>query len=137
MTEVLKQLLLQIDERLWEVKRSHGILSFADLERLTLKLLYDDEQAEKPSALAEETAKLFDELYIDEYQDIDPIQDRIFLAISRKNSDGTECGRFMVGDAKQSIYRFRGATPEIFLNYRDTFSPWRRRGRTKTARFHV
>lgn len=122
-TEVLKQLLLQIDERLWEVKRSHGILSFADLERLTLKLLYDDEQAEKPSALAEETAKLFDELYIDEYQDIDPIQDRIFLAISRKNSDGTECGRFMVGDAKQSIYRFRGATPEIFLNYRDTFSP--------------
>ena len=122
-TEVLKELLLKTEERLWEVKRSHGVLSFSDVERLTLKLLYDDPAATVPSTLADAAASSFDELYIDEYQDVDPIQDRIFLALSRKTPDGTECGRFLVGDAKQSIYGFRGATPEIFVGYRDTFAP--------------
>ena len=133
--EVLREMLEAIEERLWNVKRTHGILSFSDVERLTLKLLYDDDAAQTPSALAAETAELFDELYIDEYQDVDPIQDKIFLALSRKTSDGTECGRFLVGDAKQSIYRFRGATPGIFMHYRDTFAPCEKEGEARRRLF--
>ena len=133
--EVLREMLEAIEERLWNVKRTHGILSFSDVERLTLKLLYDDDAAQTPSALAAETAGLFDELYIDEYQDVDPIQDKIFLALSRKTSDGTECGRFLVGDAKQSIYRFRGATPGIFMHYRDTFAPCEKEGEARRRLF--
>ncbi len=133
--EVLREMLEAIEDRLWDVKRTHGILSFSDVERLTLKLLYDDDAAQTPSALAAETAGLFDELYIDEYQDVDPIQDKIFLALSRKTSDGTECGRFLVGDAKQSIYRFRGATPGIFMHYRDTFAPCEKEGEARRRLF--
>ena len=133
--EVLREMLEAIEERLWNVKRTHGILSFSDVERLTLKLLYDDDAAQTPSAIAAETAELFDELYIDEYQDVDPIQDKIFLALSRKTSDGTECGRFLVGDAKQSIYRFRGATPGIFMHYRDTFAPCEKEGEARRRLF--
>ncbi len=133
--EVLREMLEEIENRLWDVKRTHGILSFSDVERLTLKLLYDDDAAQTPSALAAETSNLFDELYIDEYQDVDPIQDKIFLALSRKTADGTECGRFLVGDAKQSIYRFRGATPGIFMHYRDTFAPCEKEGEARRRLF--
>ncbi len=118
----LSEILLDVDKRVWDIKKNHGILSFSDVERLTLRLLYDDIENRIPSHLANETAKNFDELYIDEYQDVNSIQDMMFYALSRKNSDGDECGRFLVGDAKQSIYAFRGASPDIFLNYRDTFS---------------
>ena len=58
---------------------------------------------------------LFDEICIDEYQDVNAVQDRIFRAISRPRT------RFMVGDIKQSIYRFRGAEPTIFADYRRVF----------------
>ena len=118
----LRTLLLALDERMWEIKKAHGILSFSDVERLTLSLLYDDVSEARESELARNAARAFDELYIDEYQDINPVQDMIFRALSRKDAAGTECGRFLVGDAKQSIYGFRGANPAIFLDYRDSFA---------------
>ncbi len=116
----LSDLLLSIDERLSEVKKAHGAVDFSDVERLTLALLYDEDGNE--SALAVDAASGFDELYIDEYQDINPIQDRIFAALSRKTPEQVECGRFLVGDAKQSIYGFRGARPDIFMQYRADFA---------------
>lgn len=116
----LSGLLLSIDERMAEVKKAHGLVDFSDVERFTFALLYDEDGSE--SALAMDAANGFDELYIDEYQDINPIQDRIFAALSRKTPEQVECGRFLVGDAKQSIYGFRGARPDIFMQYRADFA---------------
>ena len=65
-----------------------------------------------PTALADSVSAQFDEIYIDEYQDVNKIQDMIFLALSRHAS------RFMVGDIKQSIYGFRGGEPSLFADYR-------------------
>lgn len=61
-----------------------------------------------------------DEIYIDEYQDINALQDLIFTLVSRGGN------RFMVGDVKQSIYRFRNAEPDIFLAYRNAFEDGKR-----------
>lgn len=94
-------------------KRRLSICDFNDLERLTLKLLYNDDGTRSP--VANEVSLRYDELYIDEYQDNNSVQDKIFRAISRDN-------RFMVGDIKQSIYRFRSAEPEIFSSYRREFA---------------
>ncbi len=95
-----------------EEKKSRKFMDYGDLEQLAYKLLYD-ENGEKTKK-AYETAELYDEIYIDEYQDCNSLQDAIFAAISRDN-------RFMVGDIKQSIYSFRGAEPYLFSNYRTSF----------------
>ena len=95
-------------------KRVHGVCDFNDVERFALELLYDENN--EPSALALDIQDMYDEIYIDEYQDTNSVQDDIFKAISKNN-------RFMVGDIKQSIYRFRSAEPEIFTGYRNAFKP--------------
>lgn len=88
-----------------------GLLDFADLEYYTHRLLVKDGA---PTEAAQFIARSYREIYIDEYQDVNRIQDEIFAAISRQN-------RFMVGDIKQSIYGFRGAEPSIFADYRSRF----------------
>ncbi len=117
----LGTLMTEADERFEKRKSRRGMLQFSDTERKTLSLLRDPVTgADTPYAA--ELAACYDEIFIDEYQDVNPVQDDIFRALSRKTADGKECGRFMVGDAKQSIYRFRGAHPEIFNNYRKLFA---------------
>lgn len=101
--------------RLDEEKRRRGIIDYNDLERMTLKLLYDGDQ---PSQTAKELRNYYEEIYIDEYQDVNYTQDRIFSAISRDDN------RFMVGDIKQSIYGFRGAAPDLFADYRESFEKY-------------
>ena len=96
-------------------KRLHSLCDFNDLERYTLRLFYDGNGHISP--LAEDVSQRYDELYIDEYQDVNSVQDKIFTAIARNN-------RFMVGDIKQSIYGFRSAEPELFSGYRDSFVPY-------------
>ncbi len=96
-------------------KRKYSLCDFNDLERYTLKLFYNEDGSY--SAIAREISLKYDELYIDEYQDVNSVQDNIFKAISNNN-------RFMVGDIKQSIYGFRSAEPELFSNYRDSFSEY-------------
>ena len=95
-------------------KKSHSVCDFNDIERYALKILYNEDGT--PSSVAKELQGRYDEVYIDEYQDTNSVQDRIFAAISNHN-------RFMVGDIKQSIYRFRSAEPEIFAHYRNSFTP--------------
>ncbi len=99
-------------------KKRRGICGFTDLERYSLELLYNGEEK---SDLAKSVAENYDYVYIDEYQDVNAVQDKIFRAISQ------DTNRFMVGDIKQSIYSFRGAEPSIFSDYRvrfpDIFSP--------------
>ena len=93
-------------------KKNRKFMDYGDLEQLAYKLLYDENGEKTKKAL--ETSELYDEIYIDEYQDCNSLQDAIFAAISKDN-------RFMVGDIKQSIYSFRGAEPYLFSNYRSAF----------------
>ncbi|MBQ7153552.1 MAG: UvrD-helicase domain-containing protein, partial [Clostridia bacterium] len=108
-SSIIADFLIAFDERFIEEKRSRGICDFSDPRRKLLALLTDPDGS--PSPLAVEIASKYDEIYIDEYQDVDAVQDRIFTLISRSN-------RFMVGDIKQSIYGFRGAEPSVFADYR-------------------
>jgi ATP-dependent helicase/nuclease subunit A len=99
-----------------EEKRKRGIVDFSDLEHLTLFLLIDMETGTKTD-LAGNISSRYREIMIDEYQDVNAVQEYIFTAIS-KNSDNI----FMVGDVKQSIYRFRLADPTIFLSKYNKFA---------------
>ncbi|MBQ2709070.1 MAG: UvrD-helicase domain-containing protein, partial [Clostridia bacterium] len=93
-------------------KHRRALLDFGDLERMAYDLLV---HAGQPTEAAREIAARFDEIYIDEYQDVNGVQDAIFAAVSNGSN------RFMVGDIKQSIYAFRGAEPQIFADYRTRF----------------
>ncbi len=117
----IRDIMLEVDKRFSQAKKAYGILTFSDVERLALSLLYDDTEKGIISETAKALSKDFDELYIDEYQDINPVQDMIFRAVAKNADDGKEHNRFLVGDVKQSIYGFRGARPEIFDSYRESF----------------
>lgn len=108
--------LLFLTKRFGEVfekkKRRRNILDFGDLEHLALQILVDEETGECRPA-AEEFIRYFEEIMVDEYQDSNYIQEAILAAISQNSRGGHN--RFMVGDVKQSIYRFRLARPEIFM----------------------
>lgn len=111
--DLLYSVLHEYEERLTKEKNARNILSFSDLRRKAFQLLVDSNG--NPTELAKQYAEEFSDIYIDEYQDVDSVQDQIFKAISRPDN------RFMVGDIKQSIYGFRGAEPKLFSNYRNTF----------------
>lgn len=112
----LLRLVLRFNDRFAAEKRRRSLVDFSDLEHLTVRLLTDESGA--PTAKAREISGRFTEVMVDEYQDVSEVQDRIIRAVSR---DGAN--RFMVGDVKQSVYRFRLADPTIFINkyltYRD------------------
>ena len=127
-------------------KRDDGVLDFHDLEQFALKLLWDF-AANQPSAAAERWREKIRFVFVDEYQDINAAQDKIIQALSRdpfgvppsggKRPKPPEGGtpnkgnRFLVGDVKQSIYRFRLADPKIFRDYAQS---WRgQSGQTDSA----
>lgn len=112
-TYMLYELLNAFEQSVEEEKRRIGIMTFSDIRRNTLALLVDDNG--KPTDIAKQYSEQFTEIYIDEYQDVDRVQDLIFRSISKGNN------RFMVGDIKQSIYGFRGAEPQLFADYRREF----------------
>ena len=99
------------------VKRSRRVLDFGDLEHKTLDLLLGSSRS-GPTTAAGEIGARFREIMVDEYQDSNEVQDQIFSALTQKRQN---C--FMVGDVKQSIYQFRLADPEIFLEKYKTFVP--------------
>jgi len=94
-------------------KRADGVLDFHDLEQYALKLLWDF-SANEPKPVAEQWRAKLKFVFVDEYQDINAAQDKIITALSR---EGKSTNRFLVGDVKQSIYRFRLADPKIFRDY--------------------
>lgn len=104
----------ELDDRFTEIKIDRGVMDYSDLEHFAVKLLvesYDEtNDIVVPTKLARELSEDFCEIMVDEYQDSNCIQDIIFRAISRDEKNLT-----MVGDLKQSIYRFRLADPTIFL----------------------
>jgi ATP-dependent helicase/nuclease subunit A len=93
-------------------KRDLAGVDFADLEQLSLRLLRDAEG--RPTATALAWRARLDRVFVDECQDINAAQDAILRALSR---EGAAANRFLVGDVKQSIYRFRLAEPRIFADY--------------------
>lgn len=112
-TSILSQVLLQYDQRLTEEKQRRNIMEFHDVHRYTLRILVHPDGT--PTEIAKQYAKQFSHIYIDEYQDVNLVQDLIFRAISKPDN------RFMVGDIKQSIYCFRGSEPKVFSGYRNAF----------------
>ena len=96
-----------------EAKRELAAVDFQDLEQFALRLLWDA-GSNRPTAVAEQWRARLRFVFVDEYQDINAAQDRIIQALSR---EGSAANRFLVGDLKQSIYRFRLADPRICQNY--------------------
>ena len=99
------------------VKKTRRILDFSDLEHRTLDLLVGKNR-DTVTALASEIGDRFYEIMVDEYQDSNAVQDKIFFALTEKRQN---C--FMVGDVKQSIYQFRLADPGIFLKKYNSYVP--------------
>ncbi len=98
-----------------EAKRELGVMDFHDLEQHALRLLWDTGTGQ-PTRIAQRWRRKLRFVFVDEYQDINAAQDKIIEALSR---EGVHANRFLVGDVKQSIYRFRLANPYIFKNYAD------------------
>ena len=112
--------LLDLVERFSEDYRQEKLrrnaADFSDQEHLALAILLDREG--QPTELARQVASRYREILVDEYQDSNEVQDRIFQAVSREGKN-----LFAVGDVKQSIYRFRLADPGIFLRKYETYRP--------------
>lgn len=108
----------KLDQNYQALKQEENALDFSDVELLALRLLTDDPGAETPvfTGLAKEVCQQYDDILIDECQDTNRAQDLIFRAISRNEEN-----LFMVGDVKQSIYRFRQASPELFLQRQEDY----------------
>ena len=110
---ILYELLAMFEEKITEEKNRLSLVTFDDVSRATMKLLVSEDGT--PTDVARKYAEQYTDIYIDEYQDVDMVQDLIFRSISRPDN------RFMVGDIKQSIYGFRGAEPRLFAEYRRAF----------------
>jgi ATP-dependent helicase/nuclease subunit A len=108
----------EFQETFANVKRERGAVDFHDLEQFSLQLLWDEARNE-PTARASFWRQKFRWIFVDEYQDINPVQDRIIQALSRPDAVGN---RYLVGDAKQSIYGFRQADSRIFTAYQAAWS---------------
>ncbi len=125
LTSTLACFIKEFDRVYFNEKKSRSMLEYSDIERLTYLALYDE--AGEPSELALSLREEYTSVYIDEYQDVNLLQNKIFLAISNKNN------RFTVGDIKQSIYVFRNARPEIFAEMKNSFPPLSEASASDTA----
>lgn len=132
---ILLDLVLEFDRRLLAAKQERHLIDFSDMEHYALQILLKWEKAEEkgdagtdhaetkyrivPSDVAMEYRQYFQEILIDEYQDSNLVQEYLLSAISGETEG--HYNRFMVGDVKQSIYKFRLARPELFLEKYDTY----------------
>jgi ATP-dependent helicase/nuclease subunit A len=116
--EELCRLSLLYLEAISDKKRKRRMVDFSDIEHFALQILVDEDTG-KTRRTAEEFRRHFEEIMIDEYQDSNQVQEEILCAISREEDGGHN--RFMVGDVKQSIYRFRLARPELFMEKYKTY----------------
>ncbi len=118
---ILKELVLRFMTLLAERKQENNAYYFSDILHFALKILveFNTDGTYSKTPLAEELSNNFAEILIDEFQDTNEAQDTLFSVISNNNEN-----KFMVGDVKQSIYRFRQAMPEIFMGYKDSFEEY-------------
>ncbi len=118
---MLLRLAGEFHDRYQEAKQEKNLMDFGDLEHYALEVLLEetDEGERTPSAAADELSRQFEEILVDEYQDSNDVQEALIHAISRERF-GTP-NVFMVGDVKQSIYKFRLARPELFLKKYESY----------------
>lgn len=132
---MLLDLVLEFDRRLLAAKQERHLIDFSDMEHYALQILLKREKVEEsggtgtdrtetkyrivPSDVAMEYRQYFQEILIDEYQDSNLVQEYLLSTISGEEEG--RYNRFMVGDVKQSIYKFRLARPELFLEKYDTY----------------
>lgn len=114
----VSDVVIKFKEKFWERKQKFNYVDFADIEHLGLEILVDiDEDGNtKPSKTALEYQEKYTEVFIDEYQDSNIVQEILLSAVAKENN------RFMVGDVKQSIYRFRQADPSIFMEKYENYN---------------
>lgn len=118
MAQTLGTLVSEFSQVYAAAKRHRNVLDFTDLEHFALQLLEEKGEA---SLIAQGLKDYFAEVLVDEYQDINPVQERILQRVSRQEESPN---LFMVGDVKQSIYRFRMADPSLFLAKYSTLPHW-------------
>lgn len=115
--KVFFQCVVNFSEEFKRLKLEKNLADFADIENWMVELLcVETEGGIEFTDLAKEISKEFDYIMVDEFQDVNSVQDLIFRAISKDESN-----LFMVGDVKQSIYGFRQANPEIFTSYKNKY----------------
>ena len=118
---VLSGLVKEFADHFSEKKQSKNMIDFSDMEQFALKILTVEENGVLvPSPVAGEYQEQFAEVMIDEYQDSNLIQEAILTSVSTVSRGQNNV--FMVGDVKQSIYRFRLSRPELFMEKYDTYS---------------
>ena len=117
LVEALFDLTKAFYEALDAEKQELNIGDFSDFAYLTLRLVSDEDG--NPTPFATDFSAQFEEIMLDEYQDTNRLQDLIFRCISRNGKN-----LFLVGDLKQSIYRFRNADPAVFLEKKEAFFPY-------------
>lgn len=118
---VLIDLTLQFLEAFAEKKREKNLLDYSDLEHFALEILiHHTENGDEKSEAAKELSAHFHEILIDEYQDSNLVQEKLLTAVSRVEEGQNNI--FMVGDVKQSIYRFRLARPDLFMEKYHSYS---------------
>lgn len=105
-------------ERFYADKLTEKLLEYSDFEHLALKLLCREDGSK--TAVAHTVSNSFDAVMVDEYQDTNELQALLYQCLANDDTSNL----FLVGDVKQSIYRFRLASPEIFVGKRDSFSPY-------------
>ena len=115
--KMLKDLILEFSQKFYQRKREKNIMDFSDMEHLALKILVkkDENGNIVKSEIAKKYENKFEEIAIDEYQDSNLVQEYILTSVSRGNNI------FMVGDVKQSIYKFRQARPKLFIYKYDNY----------------
>ncbi|MBO5320994.1 MAG: helicase-exonuclease AddAB subunit AddA [Clostridia bacterium] len=116
--KLLVEILNEFSNRVFEAYVEENTFTFHNTEALALKLLCTEKDGKvEVSEQGKEFLELFDEVCVDEYQDTNDLQNMLFYVLSNKDSK-----LFAVGDVKQSIYGFRGANPEYFLNKKNAFT---------------
>ena len=118
----LCHLVMEFNKLYSNMKKEKGLIDFNDLEHFSLKILTDRDSSDAiiPSSVALSLRDKYEEIMIDEYQDSNMVQEVILNIISKRQVDLPNM--FMVGDVKQSIYRFRQAKPELFLDKYSRYS---------------
>ncbi len=106
----------EYNEELICMKKDMSAYDFSDISHFALELLTDNESEDNKTPLARELTERYSEILIDEYQDTNRAQDGLFKSVSKNGKN-----MFLVGDVKQSIYRFRLASPEIFIEKCNAF----------------
>lgn len=118
---VLVNLAVEFGEAFRARKQEKKLMDFSDIEHYALEILLRREEGEiRPSSVAREYREYFHEILIDEYQDSNMVQEYLLWAVSGEEEG--RYNRFMVGDVKQSIYKFRLARPELFLEKYETYT---------------